>query len=1185
MELRFLHNTERSPFIFQQHGPAAGPAAQAAEAQEEAQRQERLREAQRTQELQTRVQRAQVSPGTKQLMRECLASDNFARQELVERFLRHEGIDSERAFLEAVNELEREEQSWSRIFNVQREIRKKIQDLQYRGESFVELIPRKRSIFDAALSEVRALNSQDAAVDRGLREALFGLTQADAQAGRRQVLSNKEASELYLSNPVSNEFNKAFAKYRSRIEASGPNGKAILRRIINLKKDEARIERQFQRVYDQFNRVIETNLSRVRRKTEKEHLLEMASKSVGITIKEGVVIKFNEPGLLAIGVTSNTVKIRRIRWEDVNVRDHKGKVINVIPGIPFIELNTGARMPLGRFKKWVDAVDAVEDVSGLSDVAKKTGLAQYGIDIEAGLNLSYPRRTRDRGGNIVCQPMYVRITEIRDGVIHFDQPVLFEPRLDVFGPDEMRESLTFGEFVKWWHRYEVEKSVGLEELQKLLVRHNEIENKKFGIEAKTNPPILVRTNEELCYPDEGGAKFRITNVGPGGVILDDGRTYTFPDFLYWVKANNVEKVPQREKEAAEVAEEMKRAHIIGDERTEKSKEGELLRHLDVEQKRRAQQAAADRAAGSFTQKLADVWYKTQFLSFKDLWNMTKEVVEFVKRKHERRSKGRYGEVGSRLPWVFGPEFERVKQAAENEEVGKYKEAMEHWSIFKVKRTLYDTNTKDIAKACIQTLIHKGEMRWDDPKFWKALNRLTAHYTLKGAELYIPEPEIMPPGKSGEDLTMHAMDALWGHGNGSEWFMENTNKFNSNKNNFEYKFKQLENDPKGTEGPIGACRQMLKDWKAGKYVNPMEYEAMIDGAIKFGKMTAEHKMFFIVAGILTREGDHHDGETLLHMDRAGELDSKYLNNFPLLDFFTQPSVYDPVLGRKRKPNKLSDYEKWAREWFPDELQRCEPGPGFARFMWEHMMMEDVVRTRMSKGIRNAENMDHDDAHLFIPPLTPTEIDNVTTGPSGQKKYFTNEGYMNAYPGFNHLVVSLSYSICEEADEDEKKNKVVALRDALNSFVRFDAILDNRLLRSEADRRARLDDRHFRRRAVVDDTCILDLHRKQMRHVVMEIAKEYGENWDWLYGEKFSIDTEGNRRQTQYEQDVNNLKEKLSNLIDQDGGEKALRVIQRATSRDESSEHGLRGIKKSRRPPSEKIERLRQKGVSGGHGYGH
>lgn len=1210
MDFRFSHFFQKSSFIYRNGTPGApprpgtvGPAEDEDEEQRREQQElerERLRD---RQALQTQVSRAQVSPEIKQRMRECLASDNLERQNLVAQFLSRE-IQDGQAFLRDLDQLEHDEESWATIFDTQREVRRKIQELQYRAESYVELLPHKKSIFETMLKSARGINHEDDKTDRSLRRELHGLVTQNAQRNPPVVLNKEEANEIYQVDPLSVGFEKTLKKYQSRIEAS-PSGKSIFRRLLAMKKEEARVERQFNILYTQFDKLIQQNLSQVRRKAERERILKTASKVTGITLREGVTIRFDDPEMLTVGDRENTAKIARIEWENVTIRDRKGKAIDVIPGIPFITLSTKpkAKMPLGRFKKWADASDAVEDISSISDVEEKTGLKAYGIKIEKDMELCYSRRTQDQQGKITTSPVVTRISKIENGRIHFEKPVLFAPGLGYLDQNEERDSLSLGEFVKWWHRYEVEKSVGLEELQKLLIQFNEMDNKQFGFEPKNNPPILVKEHEELRYPDEGGDRFRIVKVDTDGVTLSNGLKYSFPEFFYWVKNNNVEKVPEREKTPEEVAEEEARQHEITQARESDKKAQELEQHAGMQQLEATVKFHKEREAGSLIGRLKDIWWTTQFLSLKDLWNMTKEIVEFVKRKHERRSKGRYGDVGSRLPWVIGPEFERVKQAAENEEVNKYKEAMEHWSVEKVKRTLNETGSKDIAKACIMTLLHHGEMRWDDHGFWKTLNRLTAHYTLKGAQLYIPSPEHMPPKKNGEDMTVAAIDALWGEGQASQWIQENISKYNSNKNNFEYIFKQTENDPKGIGGPAGRCRDLLATWRQGGYVNPQEYEEMIDAAIKYGKMSAEGKMFFIIAGVLARQGNKDSGETLLHLDRLGELDSKYLNQFPILDFFTTKHIFDPTIwneekkewGVLRKPNKLSDYERWMQEYFPDDFKKGEPAAQFSRFMWEVIMPNEEVRTRMSKGIRNAENMDHDDAHLNIPPLTPTEVDNVTTGPSGQKKYFTNEGYMNAYPGFNHYIVSLSYLLEEERDEKKKQNYLYALRDTLNGFIRYDAILDNRFKRSEKDHRARLDDRHFKRKTVVGGSVLCGEYQAQVRNIVIEIARAYGENLSWLYGKKYGLDAEGERNQREYETKVEQLKDKIADMIQSDEGVKAVEAIKRARALAEENERdsrALSGIPESRRPKPKEVERLRiraqqarlESAAGGGHG-GH
>lgn len=1163
--------------------------------------QQRL-ELEHRQQLESKIAAAHVSAGTRLLMRECLAAkvgQRFGAEDLynaVERFLSGETKEEER-FLQEVEGIKREEQSWGTIFNTQRRIRKQIQELQWKTESYVELIPQKKSHFDALLAHIKRVNRQDENADRTMKQVI-------AELVTNNTLTEAQAAEIYHANPLDGTFDRVWGTYKGRVEHS-TNGPTAVRKILALKSEEATMERRFNQLADQLVKIIKENVSKVRLMEEKERIQKNASRMIGITIKVGTEIEFKE--LENSAIVGHNATIVGVHFDPIETRNSAGEVINTSWSSPVIELDNGAKMTLGRFKKWVDAVDAVEVMHDLSAVEGATELANYGIKIQEGMVLTYPRRTKTRSGEVKTTLESVRITQIdnTNRNIHFDNPVIFQPGMEKFYDYEYKNSLTFGEFVKWWHRYEVEKSVSLEKLRELLIKYNEIYNHAFGVSLSENPPIEVVAGEDLIYPDDSGSVYSIDSFDASGVTVRGWPKKTLPEFFHWVKENHVQKKHHEKSAKMEKAEEETK-EIIRKEKEYKEESDTIKKHHGEQHEAERESFDQDRAAGSLLGKMKELWWTTQFLSFKDIFNVIKEIAEFMKRKHERRSKGRYGDVGSRLPWIIGPEFERVKQAAETEEVNKYKEAMEHWSIAKVKSTLYTTSSKDIVKACIMTLLHHGEMRWDDHEFHATLNRLTARYTLKGAELYIPtKAHLIKPGWSGEDLAGPAMDALWGDGTATNWFQENISKYNSNKKNFEFKFKQLENDPKGTGGPKGECERLLKWWLDGNYVNPQDYEEMIDGAIDLGKMTAEQKVFYILAGILGRQGNRNGGnphgETLLHIDRLGELDSKYLNKFPLLDYFTQVMVTDMTLidpktgkfGKKRKLN-FRDYEEMMQKYFPNDFKACEPGPEFSRFLWEVMLMEEEVRTRISKGIRNAENMDHDDAHLYIPPTTPGEIDSILTGPSGQKKYFTNAGYANGYAGFSQYIVSLTHSYEEEDDEEKRNTKLIGLRDTISSYIRYDAILDDRLFKDKHEHYARLDDRHFQRAPVVD-TCHLQVHREQLRNLVLKIGRAYGQDWDsWLYQDKTGsiFDKKEAEKQTTYERKLDTLKELIPRLMASDNGAKALQVIKESIAIaeiDEESKEGLRGIKSSRRPkPAElaklgegALEYMKRGGALGGH----
>ena len=1191
------------------------------QAQREAEelRQRNVNEADENNRRQNQIAAAQVAPEIRAVMREAYASGNYERQRAVEEFLDGpKNANTLRNLKEKLDKMKEEDKSWEAIFTVQRDIRKKIIDLQYKTEDTMEIIPHRKQLFDSLLKEAKGLNKADAALDRDLKRLL-------AKLEKDKVISAAVAAGIYQAGANDPECEKLLKKYRVAIEGPNKERAEAFDALVIHKNHEKRIERQFESCTNQFNGLINKNLNKVRFLASKEKVLETASKAIGISIQQNVKLQYQEPANIDRTGLNKKLTIAKINFTSVNVRDRNGRVIDRILGMPLLDLEdeNGSKihkaMTIGRFKKWADSTNATEVVDSLQEVERLTGLAAYGINIEKGMDLFHAAWTRGQDGNLVRTPQYIQIKDIdtANKKIKLDKTVTYAPGYNEFQNNEERDELTFAEFVKWWHRYEVENSIGLQELQKNLQKYNEIENEEFSLDSKENQPIKVEVAEELRYPDESDERFIITKIDER-IHLDTGTTYSFPEFFYWVKNNHVERVPSKKKTKTEVeADKHTREFIAEEEKYAKIKE-ESQKAAGIKHETNVDKDKIERGSGSIIHRIKDIWFTTQFLSLQDLWGMTKEVVEFVKRRHDRQSKGRYGEVGARLPWI-GPEFERVRQSAENDEVHKNKEAMEHWDIERVKRLLHETKNKDLAKACIETLIHKGEMRWDDHEFWHTLNVLTAHYTLKGAEMFIPSPANMPKGESGESKSIEAVDALWGKGKGSEWYMESINKYNSNKNSFEYKFKQLENDPKGTGGLAFELEDMLRRWLSGKYVNAQEYEALLDGALKAGKMTAEKKMFFLISGVVAKqgngEGKNHHGETLLHIDRVGELNSKYCPNFPILDYFTQTMVddYSHLIDDKEHPGhkkpikrkfNLGDYEEWVNKYFKDELYgkdektgklNCKPGQGFNRFLWEVLLVSDATRIRISKGIRHAENMDHDDAHLFIPPLSPKELDNTLGNTQGQTKFFTTEGYKNGYPGYNQYVLSLSHVIEEEKDNAKKKERINSLRDALIGFVHFDSILDYRYHKEPPQDKARLDDVHYDGVAVVDDTVTVRFHQQQMRNLILAIGDAYGEDLHWLYGEKTKsmFDPVEKGKQKKHEERIDNLASRISELLERDGGVKALEVIKQKRALGEADKagvnlNGLRGIVDSSRPASTEIKKMNEGALgelSGGGGGGH
>ncbi|PIQ78647.1 hypothetical protein COV82_00620, partial [Candidatus Peregrinibacteria bacterium CG11_big_fil_rev_8_21_14_0_20_46_8] len=794
--------------------------------------QEEQREQRR--QMGTRIQQMEIEESTRQILREALASGSQEQLNMVQRLLAGdinvEQFKNEFRNMEAVNE------SWKNIGKIQREIREKIEKWNERIESYAEALPQNKR-FESLLKKIRRLNYRDDKIDQELKRTLAALAQQ--RDGRPPIITGEQASNIYGLDPRRENILPVIAFLNTRETAEQ------YRTIRLLKKQEGDIDQEANNIINEFDKIVKDNFSAGKKKQMEKKIKKNASKTTGIALEVGTVMQYNDPeNVVRIFGDRPQAEITDVSFEDYPIRDHiTGKVIDRGLGTLFITVGEGSnaeKMSLGRFKKWVDATDAEEVVPSWLKVQEILPLKSYGLDLNVGDELWYKRPVHVEQGSITYTPTYVRISKTDANRVYFSSPVFYHNTLTQLTDPDMYSSMTFGQFAKWWRRQEVEKSVTLEGLRKALEFHNKEENKMFDRSSKDFPPILVKEKEELRFEDEdmGSRRYKIAKVSADGIVLDDGNKYDFPEFLSWVRTNNVVHAPERPLTPAEqkTLEDQHKALKL-------QKESEEIERQEAEARgiQRELEEAADRerkVGPSLMNRVKKLWWGTTFLSFQDIWKMIVEVNEFIKRKHERRSKGRYGKVGKRLPWVLGTEFERVAQSAENEEVNKYKEAMEQWGEDSIKSTLYKTSSSDIAKACIQSLVDKGEMRWDSPEFWETMNRLTARYTMRGAELYIPPPHLMPQGESGEDMAMKAMDAIWGEGGAADWYQSNISKYNSSKSNFEYKFKQLENDPKGIGGPAGALEKFIYDWRHGSYVHAAEYEEMVDAAIQYGKMGAE-----------------------------------------------------------------------------------------------------------------------------------------------------------------------------------------------------------------------------------------------------------------------------------------------------------------------------------------------------------
>lgn len=1093
----------------------------------------------------------------------------------------------------------RAEDSADPVAKIREDIHEKIAELLLSVDVVMEQLPeqeRTRPLQKLRQNLVK-LNQKD----RTNHNALVGYLH------RMQEDQGLQSDDMAMILDFDADTKEDFERFGTALLATGLKESAISN-ILKLKKEEWAIEKDFLQQTRITGEIMKSAVNMIHYETLKDRMLENASLQSGIKIKEGTQIQYTYPDPKTANIRTRTIK--KVEVRDAPILDRiDGNVIGRQPADVTIYLDNGEKYTLGRFMKWVNAADIHENIKNQVDLEQKLELPQVGMRLKSGQDMEFTTGySRNKTGDLVSNRDSVQIESIDDEKVVFSKPVVTlkaeeDPNARLEVPRMARE-MNLGEFAKWARRNDATPHIkNLDELRENLRNQNTFMNQTWSRKPEEWPPITVQPGEVVQFGADKNKQFLIEKVNDDGIQFKDGTRMTLPQFLGWVRNNHAERATP----ADEAKREEKAAARLGEIIDESAKTGFLKKAMDAFTKKseptqgnKTSDVPKKETKGFFDSikpffEQEDKQYgafrifmsQYTFLSVKDIINMGKELIEFIKRKHTRRSKHRYSLVGQTLPDGLGTEFSRVNQAAETEEMNMYKEAMTQWGTWQILDKLHSTNSKDEAKACFIVLAEKGELRWDDMEIWKTLNRVTAAYTPSGKQLYIHitrKKQVNPKTgieMSGEDRTKDSIDALYGEGQWAEWFSKNISAYNNAKNAYEFKGKQLEGDPKGTGGLPGELARLLKEWKKGSYVNPHEYEELIDFGIKFGKMTAEGKLFYLMEGLSARcPSGAQQGQTLLHIDRIGELDGKYLNQFPLLDFFTnkgeKPFHPKYLNGEVPEPPKggyqAEDYAEFIKAYFPEESEKSEAGKNFSKFLWEQMIVDPNFRKRLAKGLRRAENMDHDDAHLYIPTANIEQIETFTGSQTGNQKYWTDEGYKNAYAGFNQYTISLTnrYEALTKLKEENKpispgifQETESQIMQAVQSYFLFDAVLSGRRDKRN-DSKARLGVNQFEDTPVVDDTFRVREHKEQLDNMVRAICDAYGIDWKELdlYTE---TKWEENKKQEEIKAKMQNfLTFVLPEAIKAQGAGKMIKVITDRKMRavqNPKDPNTLRGIIKS------------------------
>lgn len=545
--------------------------------------------------------------------------------------------------------------------------------------------------------------------------------------------------------------------------------------------------------------------------------------------------------------------------------------------------------------------------------------------------------------------------------------------------------------------------------------------------------------------------------------------------------------------------------------------------------------------------IQELWHDTHFLTVQDMWQLAKHIWEYWERTWERRMKKRFSKFGANLPWI-GAEMLRVKEETEHHEVSKYKEAIGSMGIVEVRGIMNRSSNLDQIKACIEVLVEKGQMRWDDVRTWEALNRISDLPNDKK----IPIPKDKNPyaivridPKTKKKLTgMHvlkdAIDALWGDNYFDKWKTDNINKYQSSCKDYDKEGDELENDPYDNGGVSARLQILLDMHMKGEYVDPHEYEGLLRFIITKGKSTVERKLYYIVMGVATR---------LMTLERIGALDGEYLNILPWLDFFTDKESAKPFQKGKPGPytlDQLREFAAWLDTPEGDESKpKAAPGQRAKNILWDVILVHKKVFDRTYKGTRNAENMDHDDSHFIIPLLDDKGIITACGRSTGNKKYFSTPGYLNAYAGFSEWLKRLAGSTHDQTKTQEEKEALKKehkrkLMQAVKAYVTYDGILSERFRKGNNDL-ARISPDILEQRSVVDAYPVRT-HQQQLKKLILAIGQAYGKDWSIMFEQtKSTVDPKEKARQEKIEQAIENFTTELDQLVEEQGEDKLFNVI--------------------------------------------
>ena len=1124
----------------------------------------------KVQELKLRLQKANIHRDTRELALSALSSDPESQElELIESLLK--GTTTQKDFSRKLTLLIEKKRGLKN--NNLPGIKQSIADRTAKLDQLKKVSPKEQKNskeFSETTKQLNKLGVRELANQKDLKAILA----PHLKSGKLTPEFEERLLDLNPSNP---EFDKKLKLYLGDLA----DDKKLLQKIRLNKAEYKEINEQYEQYMSRLEDLMKADLNNFEARKKEQLAIRRLSRILGIDVKEGALLEYLDvtPSLQR---TKATAQIQKIEYkqipsvfynEDESVTAETKKYEEEQKNMPFglfITISSKdqpSTLDEKNFINWVNQVQAVEVIEDVNHLEQKIDFFEYGQKLKEGMSLEYVSGY-DANSNPKFDELNIKEVDHKQGLIRLSKPITIVSEENA----AQRETVTFGEFSRWFRRTHAEEKMTLEEskafLKKMpLVYKNRYPDLDPNLWEFNDLPIELKEGEELIYGNN--KKVSIKSVADNQVQLSNGRNYTPGQFVRFVKDNEVEKasrVPTKEEVRNKVKD------LLEDQGLDSSISNPDPSSQTLGGPTNLNTEDAYETQGFFSK----LWGGYTFLSLPDLARMIQVFEEYLKRRQERGSKRRVGEVGKKFPGRLGLEYQNLQQAAENEEVEKIKgELKEQGPDLWLEKLIESKGDTDVIKATTILLCETGNFDFDNPKIWMVYNEA---YRNKVDDQTFNIYSINMSGsnnaanQSPSKALQAIMDELYGRRSGENWFNSNASAYKGEMDKLKEECNNLGSTPNGLSY---ALHDMLVKHQRGEFVPAYRYEGFIRYIIEAGKATANDKIFYIIAGFVT---PNPSGAYLLSRERISSLESDLMKHMPHLDFFMGYKPFKEGVISESRQNMIKVFKNFGfnnNNWRGSNNNRYN-SKEIDRFLWGDVMTHvDVMKRAGRISERGDANVDHDDSQIIVPMLDTENTFKMMGFTRGEVGFLTADGQANALSGYAEFLKHLGQNSMLSQEEQSARESLgyqspaSMIKRVFKSFFIYDSGMTGRV---QYQNHAQLSsDQLNKAPPCIGEGATVGELAAQVREVLREVLKAYGASdasiklyLDYRTGKSNEAKNKG------HAEAMREFPAFLDQLISRNGPEKMIEVVQNAISSGKLVGYGGLATKASMGKKEEEIK---------------